>query len=58
MEFDALYDFRNPSQSGIPMQRYYAEALEHIARVEELGFDTVWLTEHLAGMAVVAPSLR
>lgn len=46
MEFGVLYDFRNPADSGIPTARFYAEALDHMAQVEALGFDAVWLTEH------------
>ena len=46
MEFGVLYDMRNPPYSGISNAELYAETLEHIEAVEELGFDTVWLTEH------------
>jgi alkanesulfonate monooxygenase SsuD/methylene tetrahydromethanopterin reductase-like flavin-dependent oxidoreductase (luciferase family) len=40
------YDFRNPPDSGIPMPRLYAEALEQIAWADRAGFDQVWFTEH------------
>ena len=40
------YDFRNPPDSGIPMPRLYAAALEQIAWADALGFDQVWFTEH------------
>ena len=46
MEFGVLYDMRNPRDSGIDNATLYRETLEHIERMEELGFDTVWLTEH------------
>ena len=46
MEFGVLYDMRNPRGSGIPNATLYRQTLEHIERMEELGFDTVWLTEH------------
>jgi alkanesulfonate monooxygenase SsuD/methylene tetrahydromethanopterin reductase-like flavin-dependent oxidoreductase (luciferase family) len=41
-----LYDMRNPRDSGISNADLYQRTLEHIERMEELGFDTVWLTEH------------
>jgi alkanesulfonate monooxygenase SsuD/methylene tetrahydromethanopterin reductase-like flavin-dependent oxidoreductase (luciferase family) len=46
MEFGVLYDMRNPRDSGISNVTLYRQTLEHIERMEELGFDTVWLTEH------------
>jgi probable F420-dependent oxidoreductase len=46
MEFGVLYDMRNPRDSGISNAALYGQTLEHIERMEELGFDTVWLTEH------------
>jgi alkanesulfonate monooxygenase SsuD/methylene tetrahydromethanopterin reductase-like flavin-dependent oxidoreductase (luciferase family) len=46
MEFGVLYDMRNPRDSGISNADLYRQTLEHIERMEELGFDTVWLTEH------------
>src|SRR5262245_48798197 len=46
MEFGVLYDMRNPASSGIGRAELYAETLDHIEAIEELGFDTVWLTEH------------
>ena len=46
MEFGVLYDLRNPPSSGISNQDLYAETLDHIAAMEDLGFDVVWLTEH------------
>jgi alkanesulfonate monooxygenase SsuD/methylene tetrahydromethanopterin reductase-like flavin-dependent oxidoreductase (luciferase family) len=46
MEFGVLYDMRNPRRSGIPNVELYRQTLAHIERMEQLGFDTVWLTEH------------
>src|SRR5215831_9302729 len=40
------YDFRNPPDSGIPMPKLYAAALEQIAWADSIGFDQVWFTEH------------
>lgn len=44
--FGIWYDFRNPDQWRKPMTRMYAEYLDQIAMAEELGFGSVWLTEH------------
>ena len=44
MELGVLYDLRNPPSSGISNQDLYAETLDHIAAMEALGFDVVWLT--------------
>jgi alkanesulfonate monooxygenase SsuD/methylene tetrahydromethanopterin reductase-like flavin-dependent oxidoreductase (luciferase family) len=46
VEFGVLYDLRNPRSSGILPADLYAETLDHMAAIEDLGFDTVWLTEH------------
>ena len=46
MELGVLYDLRNPPDSGIDNATLYRQTLEHIEHMEELGFDTVWLTEH------------
>jgi probable F420-dependent oxidoreductase len=46
VEFGVLYDMRNPRGSGIDNATLYRQTLEHIEHMEQLGFDTVWLTEH------------
>lgn len=46
MEIGLLYDFRNPPQWRIPTNELYAETLDHIQAMEELGFPAVWVTEH------------
>jgi probable F420-dependent oxidoreductase len=46
LEFGVLYDFRNPPGSGLSDAEVYAETMDHIAAVEHLGFDVVWITEH------------
>lgn len=46
MELGVLYDLRNPPDSGIDNATLYRQTLEHIEHMEQLGFDTVWLTEH------------
>jgi alkanesulfonate monooxygenase SsuD/methylene tetrahydromethanopterin reductase-like flavin-dependent oxidoreductase (luciferase family) len=46
VRFGLWYDFRNPKQWGRPFESFYAEALDQIAWAEELGYRSVWLTEH------------
>jgi len=46
MQFGLLYDFRNPPPANMPSARLYAETFEQIRAVEELGWDSVWVTEH------------
>ena len=46
MQFGLLYDFRNPPPWAVPAPRLYAETLEQIQAAEQLGFDSVWVTEH------------
>lgn len=46
MNFGLIYDFRNPARWQRPVAKLYAEQLEQIAYAEQLGFDSVWITEH------------
>lgn len=46
MQFGVLYDFRNPAPWRQPNDRLYAQTLEQMAYVEQLGFDSVWISEH------------
>ncbi len=46
LRLGVVYDFRNPSASGIPPSRLYAEILEQVAWLDRLGLDLVWFTEH------------
>lgn len=45
VDFGLWYDFRNPDPSR-PFERFYEETLDQIAWAEQLGFDSVWLSEH------------
>ena len=40
------YDFRNPPAAGLPNRLLYAEILEQVRRLDTLGADLVWFTEH------------
>jgi alkanesulfonate monooxygenase SsuD/methylene tetrahydromethanopterin reductase-like flavin-dependent oxidoreductase (luciferase family) len=46
VNFGLWYDFRNPAPWTIPFQTLYADTLEQIVGAEQLGFDSVWITEH------------
>jgi alkanesulfonate monooxygenase SsuD/methylene tetrahydromethanopterin reductase-like flavin-dependent oxidoreductase (luciferase family) len=46
VRFGLWADFRNPSRWERPFEAYYAQALDQIAWGEELGYRSVWLTEH------------
>ena len=46
VRFGLAYDFRNPAQWRQPWAEVYAALLDQIAWAEDLGFHTVWLTEH------------
>lgn len=40
------YDFRNPERWRLPWPQLYRETLEQAVQAEELGFDSIWLSEH------------
>lgn len=40
------YDFRNPPQWRVPWPQLYSETLGQAAHAEQLGFSSVWLSEH------------
>ena len=46
LRFGVVYDFRNPPDSGRSFPDLYARTLEQIRFVDQLGFDSVWITEH------------
>jgi alkanesulfonate monooxygenase SsuD/methylene tetrahydromethanopterin reductase-like flavin-dependent oxidoreductase (luciferase family) len=46
MEVGLLYDLRNPPEWRIPTAELYAETLDHMQAMEDLGFPVVWVTEH------------
>ena len=46
MKFGLMYDFRNPEQWRRSYPDLYRATLDQIVRVDELGYDNVWLTEH------------
>ena len=46
MRFGLAYDFRNPAQWERPWHEVFQKLLRQIERVEEMGFDSIWITEH------------
>ena len=46
MKYSIFYSLQAPPEFGVTPQQVYAEALDQIARADELGIHQVWLTEH------------
>lgn len=44
--FGLWYDFRNPTQYAQPIGQLYRDTLDQIVWAEQLGFGSVWLSEH------------
>jgi alkanesulfonate monooxygenase SsuD/methylene tetrahydromethanopterin reductase-like flavin-dependent oxidoreductase (luciferase family) len=57
MDIGLLFPFRNPPQWRKPFPEFYAEQLRQARLSEELGYDTVWLTEHHFTEDGYSPSL-
>ena len=57
MDFGLLFPFRNPPRWGKPFPQFYAEQLRQVRLAEELGYDTIWLTEHHFAEDGYSPSL-
>ena len=46
IRFGVSYDFRNPPDSGVSNQQLYAEILDQVRWLDQIGADMVWFTEH------------
>ena len=46
LDLGLMFSFRNPAAWRRPFTDVYRDELELIVHAEELGFDTIWLTEH------------
>jgi probable F420-dependent oxidoreductase len=51
------YDFRNPARWRRPWPQLYRETLDQAAYAEDLGFDSIWLSEHHFSEEGYLPSL-
>ena len=57
MNIGLLMCFRNPPRWAVPFERLYAEYLDDVTLAENLGFDSVWLSEHHFAEDGYSPSL-
>ena len=46
IDLGVMFSFRNPARWRRPFPEVYADELQLIREAEQLGFDTIWLTEH------------
>ncbi|HKV54113.1 MAG TPA: LLM class flavin-dependent oxidoreductase [Candidatus Binataceae bacterium] len=46
MKFGYMLDFRNPASGGMDFGTFYAEMFRQVEFVDQVGFDSIWLTEH------------
>ncbi len=46
MNFGLLFPFRNSPDASMPFTELYRKHIELAVEAEELGYDTIWLTEH------------
>jgi alkanesulfonate monooxygenase SsuD/methylene tetrahydromethanopterin reductase-like flavin-dependent oxidoreductase (luciferase family) len=46
IRFGVYYDFRNPPASGISTSDLYRRTLDQIRTMDQLGYDSVWMSEH------------
>jgi alkanesulfonate monooxygenase SsuD/methylene tetrahydromethanopterin reductase-like flavin-dependent oxidoreductase (luciferase family) len=46
VNYGIWHDFRNPPQWHVPYDRLYRENLEQITWAEQLGYESVWVSEH------------
>jgi alkanesulfonate monooxygenase SsuD/methylene tetrahydromethanopterin reductase-like flavin-dependent oxidoreductase (luciferase family) len=44
--FGLYLDFRNPAPWALPWDRFYAEVFDQVAWAEELGYGSVWISQH------------
>jgi alkanesulfonate monooxygenase SsuD/methylene tetrahydromethanopterin reductase-like flavin-dependent oxidoreductase (luciferase family) len=46
LNIGVCHDFRNPADSGMSNEKLYAEILEQVKWLDQIGADLVWFTEH------------
>ena len=57
MQVGLMFSHRNPPRFAVPWDRLYRETLEQVVLAEELGFDSVFTTEHHFTHDGYAPAL-
>ena len=57
MDFGLLMPFNNPARWAQSFPELYRTQIEQIVKAEELGYDTIWLTEHHFDQDGWSPSL-
>ena len=57
MNVGLMFSFRNPPKWKKPWADVYESQLEQAKLAEDLGYDTVWLTEHHFAEDGYSPSL-
>jgi alkanesulfonate monooxygenase SsuD/methylene tetrahydromethanopterin reductase-like flavin-dependent oxidoreductase (luciferase family) len=57
LKFGFLFSLRNPAQWRKPWSQVYRETLDQIVIAEQLGFDSVWLSEHHGAEDGYCPSV-
>src|SRR5438552_16736928 len=57
MNVGLMFSFRNPPKWKKPWADVYESQLEQVRLAEELGYDTIWLTEHHFAEDGYSPSL-
>ena len=57
LKFGFLFSLRNPAQWRKPWAQVYRETLDQIVIAEELGFDSVWISEHHGAEDGYCPSV-
>ena len=56
MRISVTYDVRNPPQWRVPYDTLYHDTLDHMAMVEDWGFDAVWIQQHHFEESAYGPS--
>ena len=46
LRLGAVYDFRNPPESGMRTPDFYAAIMDQVSWLDQLGLDLIWFTEH------------
>ena len=46
LRFGVVHDFRSPPGSEVGLRDVYAQVMEQVVMVDQLGLDLVWFTEH------------